>query len=50
MNLALIIAGKAGKRAGAGKAKYLGPGLVRGARNLDKTTDHCAIVKRDGGP
>ena len=42
---------KAGKRGEAGGgAKYLGPGLVRGARNLDKTSGHCATVKRVGGP
>ena len=35
---------------GAGGAKYLGPGLVRGGRNLDKTSGHCATVKRVGGP
>ena len=33
-----------------GGAKYLGPGLVWGARNLDKTSGHCATVKRIGGP
>ena len=32
---------------GAGEAKYLGPGLVRGGgRNLDKTSGHCATVKK----
>ena len=41
-----------GRREGGGRggAKYLGPGLVRGARNLDKTSGHCATVKRVGGP
>ena len=42
---------KQGRReGGAGGAKYLGPGLVWGARNLDKTPGYCAIVKRVGGP
>ena len=40
---------KQGRREGGG-AKYLGPGLVWGARNFDKTSGHCAIVKRVGGP
>ena len=40
---------KAGER-GAGGAQYLGPGLVWGARNLDKTSGHCTTVKRVGGP
>ena len=35
---------------GAGGAKYLGPRLIGGARNLDKTSGHCATVKRVGGP
>ena len=39
---------KAGERGGG--AKYLGPGLVWGPRNLDKTSGHCAAVKRVGGP
>ena len=37
-------------RGGAEGAKYVGPGLVWGARNLDKTSGHCATVKRVGGP
>ena len=40
---------KAGE-GGAGGAKYLGPGLVWGVRNFDKTSGHCATVKRVGGP
>ena len=38
------------REGGAGGAKYLGPGLVWGARNFDKTSGHCATVKMVGGP
>ena len=41
---------KAGKRGGGqGGAKYLGPELVWDPRNLDKTSGHCAAVKRVEG-
>ena len=53
MDFHLVAIAKAGERGGGGGAggtKYLGPGLVRGARNLDKTSGHCATVKRVGVP
>ena len=37
MTFVLIIS-KAGERGGQGGAKYLGPGLVWGPRNFDKTS------------
>ena len=39
---------KAGERGGRGGGKIPRTGL--GARNLDKTSGHCATVKRVGGP
>ena len=42
---------KQGRREGGGRgAKYLGPGLVWGGRNFDKTSGHCATIKTVGGP
>ena len=35
---------------GAERAKYLEPDWFGGARNLDKTSGHCATGKRVGGP
>ena len=42
---------KAGKRGGGGGrgAKYLGPGLVWGAQNFDKTSGHCELLSRGLG-
>ena len=41
----ICIAGKAGERGGG---KILGARTGLGARNLDKTSGHCATVKRVG--
>ena len=35
---------------GRGEAKYLGPGLVRGGRNLGKTSDHGCDCQQSWGP
>ena len=50
MILLHVMQGRQEGGGGAEGAKYLGPGLVWGARNLYKTSGHCATVKRVGGP
>ena len=43
--------GKAGVREEQrGRAKYLGPGLVRGALNLGKTSGHVCFCQGSWGP
>ena len=46
----IIVNIKAGKRGGGRGGKIPGARLVWGAQNLDKTSGHCATVKRVGGP
>ena len=44
-----VLKSKAGERGGGG-AKYLGPGLVEGARNLGKTSGHGCYCQEGWGP
>ena len=51
MAIYFLIINKAGERGGgAGRAKYLGPGLVRGARNLGEAIWSWVLMSKGLGP
>ena len=46
-----LLSNQAGEKGGGGReGKIPGARIGLGARNLDKTSGHCAAVKRVGGP